>query len=93
MLTVCEGIGVGWASPTINLLTSDDTPLPSGKIDMDEASWIASLLCVGGLIGNVLFGFIANKFGRKKPLLAISIPIVVSNCIYCEISSESDLHS
>lgn len=68
----------GWASPNVELLKSDESPLPSGKINMDEASWIASLICLGGLIGNFLFGFIAIRFGRKIPLLFLTIPIIVS---------------
>lgn len=72
------GITCGWPSPSIQLLTSDETPLPSGKITIEEGSWIASLLCIGGLIGNILFGFITNSFGRKRPLCALSIPIIVS---------------
>lgn len=71
------GVVGGWSSPSILLLMSSDSPLPSGKITMDQASWIASLLCIGGLIGNLLFGFIANVFGRKMPLVLISIPAIV----------------
>lgn len=62
---------------SIMLLTSDETPLPA-KITIDEASWVASLLCIGGLIGNILFGFITKSFGRKMPLCLISIPVLVS---------------
>lgn len=78
LLLVTYGTACGWPSPNIILLTSDDTPLPSGKISIDEASWIASLLCVGGFIGNIFFGFITNALGRKLPLILISIPGVVS---------------
>lgn len=78
MLLLGYGVTCGWASPSIILLTSDETPLPSGKISMDEASWIASLICVGGLIGNIMFGFITSKFGRKIPLIFITIPTIVS---------------
>lgn len=41
-------------------------------------SWIASLICIGGLIGNILFRFITNSYGRKWPLCAMSIPVIVS---------------
>ncbi|XP_055302942.1 facilitated trehalose transporter Tret1-like [Sitodiplosis mosellana] len=78
LLSVGYGVTCGWASPNIILLTTNETPLPSGKITMDEASWIASLLCVGGLIGNIFFGYITNRFGRKLPLIFISIPTVIS---------------
>lgn len=71
------GITCGWASPNIELLTSEDTPLPSGKITIDQASWIASILCIGGLIGNILFGIVTTYFGRKWPLLILCVPTIV----------------
>lgn len=78
MLSISNGIAYGWTSPSFVLLKSDETPLPSGKIDTEETSWIASFLCVGGLIGNLFFGFLTNKCGRKIPLIAIAIPKAVS---------------
>lgn len=59
------------------LLTSDDTPLPSGVITMDQASWITSLLSIGALFSNIVFGFIANHLGRKILLVLIGIPMIV----------------
>lgn len=79
LLMMCHGISGGWSSPNIGLLTSDESPLPTGKISISEAAWMASLLCMGGLIGNILFGFITNTYGRKIPLILITIPGVVSN--------------
>lgn len=63
------GVATGWSSPSIDLLTSDKSPLPSGKITMDEASWVASALAIGALPGNVLYGFLIKKIGRKWPLI------------------------
>lgn len=34
--SICFGIACGWSSPNIPLLKSDETPLSSGKITMDE---------------------------------------------------------
>lgn len=73
-----HGIAGGWPSPTVVLLTSDESPLPSGKITMSEASWIASLMSIGGLIGNAVFGFVTNAFGRKLPLILMTVPGIVS---------------
>lgn len=78
LLSICEGIGIGWAMPNITLLTSDKTPAKFGRITFEEVSWITSLLCIGGLIGNIIYGYAGNKFGRKKPLLFLVIPIIVS---------------
>lgn len=77
-LTVGCGVTGGWPSPNILVLMSDETPLASGKITMDEASWIASLWCIGGLIGNPIFGFITNNYGRKMPLVFLAVPAIVS---------------
>lgn len=79
LLSLGYGVVCGWSSPNIILLTSDETPLPSGKITMEEASWIASFICVGGVTGNIFFGFITNMFGRKWPLIIIAIPTCVRN--------------
>ncbi|XP_055302940.1 uncharacterized protein LOC129568722 [Sitodiplosis mosellana] len=77
LLTIAFGMTEGWTSPSVLLLTSDESPLPSGKITMEEASWIASLLCLG-LFGNIFFCYVINKFGRKKPLLLITVPTIIS---------------
>lgn len=69
---------LGWPSPNLNALTSKHSPLPSGKITMEQASWVASLLSVGCILGNTVFGYITNKFGRKWPIMLISIPTIVS---------------
>lgn len=60
------------------LLMSEESPLPCGRITMEQATWVTSLLQVGALICNIVFGYITNNFGRKIPLLLISIPMIVS---------------
>lgn len=71
------GTFIGWTSPSILLLTSDQSPLQTGKISTEEASWIAAIQCFGFLVSCTAFGFIANRFGRKWPLVILSIPIIV----------------
>lgn len=77
LLMVCYGIACGWPSPNIELLTSKATPLPS-RISLEQASWIASILCIGGLIGNILYSYLTAHYGRKWPLLISAIPTIVS---------------
>lgn len=60
--TVALGMFGGWNSPSILLLTSEDSPLPTGPLTMEEASWVASLHCLGGLFGNIAFAYIGNIF-------------------------------
>lgn len=42
---ISYGVACGWSSPSLLILVSDETPLPTGKISMEVASWVASLLC------------------------------------------------
>lgn len=81
LLGLAYGASRAWTSPSIPILLSDDTPLPSGKITSAEAAWISALTCPGGLIGNFVGGYISNKFGRKLPLLLLAIPTIVSNTV------------
>lgn len=84
------GGSTGWTSPTIPVLQSPDTPLKSGPLSDDQISWIGSLLCVGGLIGTFLFGWICDKYGRKFSISCMAIPQLVrkrahSNCFYFSV--------
>lgn len=45
---------------------------------MEEISWIASVVGVGALIGTILFGFLMKIFGRKWPLIGLSLPMIAS---------------
>lgn len=77
-MTIGYGFNCGWGSPNLYLLMSDDSPLPSGKITIEQASWIAASICIGGVIGNLISGLITEKFGRKIPLLLGAIPLTVA---------------
>ncbi len=62
LLTIPWGVCIGWASPCIPILASDQSPLPSGKLNDSEISDVISLLCVGGLLGNFAHAYIADKY-------------------------------
>lgn len=78
LATIGFGLFEGWSSPSILLLTSAKSPLPSGTISMEQASWVASLQCVGCLLGNICFGYIINRYGRRLPLIILAFPLAVS---------------
>ncbi|KAJ6621565.1 Facilitated trehalose transporter Tret1, partial [Pseudolycoriella hygida] len=44
----------------------------------EELSWMVSVMCIGGFIGNIFFGCTSNLWGRKLPLLSIAIPFTLS---------------
>lgn len=51
-----------------------------GKFEITEAeaSWAVSLLCLGAVWGAIPAGLISEYFGRKKTLLYLALPLVVS---------------
>lgn len=69
----------GWPSAALPILMSSETPLPSGPLTIDEASWVTSLICIGGFFGNQVFGWLANHYGRKIPIILTAIPQAVQS--------------
>lgn len=72
-------------SPTRDVMTVESTtPIlevtSRAKLELtySEASWAASLLCLGAVWGAVPAGLISEYFGRKKTLLYLALPLVVS---------------
>lgn len=81
LLALCVGFCFAWSSPVLLRLTDekylDKNPL-GRVITSQEASWIGSLLTLGGIAGVFLAVFIASTFGRKKSLLiSCVIPFLV----------------
>lgn len=60
------------------LYESDKCPLPTGKMQSNELGWITSLLGIGGLIGTIASGWMADRFGRKYSLLSMAVPQIVN---------------
>lgn len=82
LIVYCHGIGLGWLSPMLPQLQSEEkTPL-NFVIDVYEASWVGSIICLGGLTGNFLFSYLMNRFGRKAALYGLSIPNTVCCHLY-----------
>lgn len=85
LCTIGYGISVGWMASALLVYDSDDCPLLSGRVQMDEIAWIASIIAIGGLLGTVIVAQISDHIGRKNALLAMAVPQIVSvlsNSIY-----------
>ncbi|XP_058804410.1 facilitated trehalose transporter Tret1-like [Phymastichus coffea] len=70
------GIMCAWTSPYLAKLTT-----PAGEtflLDMDEASWVASLLNVGRFIGAIIGALCVNFWGSKNALIHTLIPMTLS---------------
>ncbi|XP_034667779.1 facilitated trehalose transporter Tret1 [Drosophila subobscura] len=79
LITFCHGIALGWLSPMLpQLLSEQDTPLDF-FIDVGQASWLGAAISLGGISGNFSFSFLMNRFGRKVSLYALALP---NTCIW-----------
>uniref|UniRef100_A0A1B0DDL9 Major facilitator superfamily (MFS) profile domain-containing protein n=1 Tax=Phlebotomus papatasi TaxID=29031 RepID=A0A1B0DDL9_PHLPP len=76
--TIVYGIAGGWPSATMPILSSTDSPLPSGPLTTEEVSLVNSILAIGGMVGAVFFGWISDYCGRKWPLVVAMIPQVIA---------------
>lgn len=69
---------MGWLSPSLLVLQSNETPLVGGPINNEVASWVGSATYIGGFFGNFMFMAILKYFGRKKTFLVLALPNFVS---------------
>lgn len=73
ILSIGYGSVCGWPSASFPILQSDETPLATGPLTIEEASWVASLMAIGGALGNLLFGILSERLGGKKLLLTAAM--------------------
>nr|CAD7453119.1 unnamed protein product [Timema tahoe] len=52
-----QGIAIGWPSPTLPLLQSQDTPLGGQPMTDEGSSWVGSLICLSALLATPVFSF------------------------------------
>lgn len=67
----------GWVSPALPKLISNDTPLSTGPITIEQVSWVGSINCKSKNNFNILFTFLT--LWEKKS----SNCIVLVNCWLC----------
>lgn len=71
------GLQIGWVSPMSVVLQSDASP--TGNVLSSTAiSWIGSITSLAAAFGVQLFGYLADSYGRKAAVIALSVPQAVS---------------
>ncbi|CAH1972685.1 unnamed protein product [Acanthoscelides obtectus] len=80
LLILSVGCGFSWTAPVFPILQSTDpNENPLGRpITPIEESWVASLYCLGAAIGPIFAGKFADRLGRKRTLIIISFPMIIS---------------
>ncbi|XP_067617013.1 uncharacterized protein [Eurosta solidaginis] len=71
-----HGIGVGWISPTVQILQSTNTPLDF-PVNVDEVSWIGSMFGLGFFIGNIFFSITVNRLTHKWNMYLLALPHIL----------------
>lgn len=68
---------LGWVTPALPILASEQTPLPYGKLTTIEVSWIGSINCMGAFVGSMIFGHLTALLGSKRVVLILAFPLIV----------------
>lgn len=84
LLAVGVGTAMAWTAPVLPILYEPDNWL---VITKDEGSWIGSLLALGAMVGALPSGKMADKLGRKKSLMLLAVPFLLSWLIIIVASS------
>ncbi|XP_019758505.1 facilitated trehalose transporter Tret1-2 homolog [Dendroctonus ponderosae] len=83
LITFSAGGCWSWTSPILPKLNSPDpaiNPLPRPTTTFED-SWIASVMNLGAIVGPLAGGFCSERFGKKKALLILGLPIVISHLL------------
>ncbi|XP_020723496.2 facilitated trehalose transporter Tret1-like isoform X2 [Bombus terrestris] len=75
IMSGCIGFVVGWNSPSIVILMSEDSPIP---VTASSISTLVAVVAVGHMLAPPINIFIVDKFGRKNTLLFSALPLLVS---------------
>ncbi|KAL7010869.1 hypothetical protein ACKWTF_013984 [Chironomus riparius] len=77
ILALIHGCAIGWTSPMIPYLKSNETQLETGTVSTSDASWIGSLMFLGSLVGTLTVGIVADTIGMKKCLVVLTFPSLI----------------
>lgn len=56
---------IGWQSPTIPQLQSENPPVGNEPMTNEAASWLTGIMCLTAALTSLIVGAILNRFGHK----------------------------
>ncbi|XP_029040241.2 facilitated trehalose transporter Tret1-like [Osmia bicornis bicornis] len=74
LLSITFGMVIGWTSPYLAQLTSEEGLF---FVTEEEASWVASLMPFGRMIGSIVGAIIMEYHGSKMALFSAGLPNIV----------------
>jgi len=72
------GLFSGWASPSLPVLINGSDAEYPVRLNLEEASWVVSILILGTTVGFVITALIVNVIGRKNTMLFAAVPSAIS---------------
>lgn len=78
LAALAYGSSLGWISPVLPNLLSEETPVGTEPMTGESASWLVAILCLGGLVTTPILGPLSDKFGRKTVGILITLPSIMS---------------
>lgn len=73
----CHGICAGWLSPQYALLASEDSPLTTGPMTIEELSWAGANISTGAILAVWVTVTMSHRWGRKFALNFVAIPQII----------------
>ncbi|XP_065212241.1 facilitated trehalose transporter Tret1-like [Planococcus citri] len=79
IISFSSGCVGGWSSPATPKLLSGNASDLGGirRLTIEEVSWVGSLINLGAFFGSIPAGYLSFRWGRKKCLLSLAVPIIV----------------
>ncbi|KAF5269634.1 hypothetical protein FQR65_LT05973 [Abscondita terminalis] len=74
------GASCGWSSPVLPQLQNQNSTSPF-KLTVEEGSWVGSMLAIGVLCSAIPSGYLADRFGPKRCIIAFALPNVIFTVI------------
>lgn len=68
---------IGWLSPVLPYLKSNNTHFESGPVNVEEISWMGSGSSIGAFPGAFVFGWAIHHIGVRKIFVASPFYILV----------------
>ncbi|XP_068084591.1 facilitated trehalose transporter Tret1-like [Anabrus simplex] len=68
------GTVLGWSSPVLPKMSEDGFYLYASS---EQQSWVGSLVALGAAIGPFPAGVLADRIGRKRTMLALTVPFLL----------------
>ncbi|XP_063241813.1 facilitated trehalose transporter Tret1-like [Bacillus rossius redtenbacheri] len=72
-----QGTIVGWMSPVVDSLKSDNSPIGDSPMTDDQVSLLGAMLCAGATVMTPVYSYLANNYSRKLTGYLVGIPPVV----------------